>query len=622
MRNKFSVLVIIFFVCLSNLSLGQKVKYKDLFFLLQKSKKYEEGEPFLRSFLANPKNDDHPNAHFQMGVIYELNADKKDVLKENDDKAALLDSAIYFYSKAKTLISEKEVKRNSEYYEDDFLRRDLRTGKMGIKMSDVHLDIDKRIENIKTHSTNLKIIADHFHKSVAQYNTAYEQYTNLVSNFDSQRTFYLRATDEVLKTCEEIEMSYDSAMGNFGEYEIKIAEIEDSNYDQTLQVMEIKDIKKDGEIKADFYTKSVEVYNFDKWANEVKSIIVDELRPVIQKIISQDGALDNMYKQVLKDSVSVINKLELTVNDEIGDLLGKYDKNPMPLSLLNLKQEEIKYWSHVFENKPLKDTSNVRLQLSMAQTELANVIKVDSIVNHLLGYNLAVEVENYAEYVNKQYEGTAGLERFIRQKLNFAQAEKKYRATILAAKQERSRWLFYGNDSIPLFKRDTTQQLLHKDVVQYVMFGKDTVDANQSFTYGMKYDTKDQGFAYVTSITDSLITPMVSTYQMKDAVFGMDKLNFISHQTVKDEALKLTYVLYYDNSPFEQVDKKAQLTCISVNGKVLWSKSIALVYPPQNMVLYDKGGVSINYDVKYIDTENSAKLVSRLIVGSDGKVIN
>ncbi len=233
-----------------------------------------------------------------------------------------------------------------------------------------------------------------------------------------------------------------------------------------------------------------------------------------------------------------------------------------------------------------------------------------------------MEVENYTGYINKQYDGLAGLQRYLKQKLDFSQAEKKYRKTILEAKQERSRWLMYGNDSIPLFERDTSQ-LVNTGENQYIMLGRSSSeDSSSHFTYGIKYDHLGSSHTYVSALPDSLIVDDLATHKMDKKTFTIESFGNLEVQQVREEALKLTYVLYYDSSPFENKAKKSQLVCINSNGTILWSKQLDLIYPPDNMTLYDKGAVAINYDVKYINTENSDKLVSRLLIGTDGKVLN
>ena len=142
MKTSFLAIVILLF-CATSVD-AQKIKYKDLFPTLN-AKNWTEGAPKLKAFLADPKNVDEANANLQMGLMMEDKFLKLDAAKDTVALFSAGDSAIFFLEKAKGLITEKELKKNDEYYQS-FFRRDLRTGDFGIKVSDVHLDIEKKIE--------------------------------------------------------------------------------------------------------------------------------------------------------------------------------------------------------------------------------------------------------------------------------------------------------------------------------------------------------------------------------------------------------------------------------------------------------------------------------------------
>ncbi len=145
-----------------HLLLAQKVKYKDLIVLLT-SKQYEKAEPFLKRYLK--ENDDNPNAFLYMGIVFQEKSATIDPLLHTEILCSNLDSATLFYDKAFKGINEKELRKNDEYYEA-YTRRDLRTGKFVIKLSDVQLDIEnpdalpqgKEAERVKL----LKIILMNF----------------------------------------------------------------------------------------------------------------------------------------------------------------------------------------------------------------------------------------------------------------------------------------------------------------------------------------------------------------------------------------------------------------------------------------------------------------------------
>src|SRR5688572_12014077 len=126
-------------------AIGQKVKYKDIFGLLN-TKRYEEAEPFLKRYLK--ETSENPSAFLYMGIIYQEKSAKDDVLKQTKRAMMNMDSAIFFYDKAYKSITEKELKRNEEFYQA-YNRRDLRTGEFGVKLSDVQFDLEKKIEGLR-----------------------------------------------------------------------------------------------------------------------------------------------------------------------------------------------------------------------------------------------------------------------------------------------------------------------------------------------------------------------------------------------------------------------------------------------------------------------------------------
>src|SRR5689334_21349745 len=109
---------------LATSSTAQKVKYKDIFGLLN-TKQYDQAEPFLKTYLKD--NKDNPNAYLYMGLIYKEKAEAGDILINTDRCIQQMDSSILFFDNARKTIDEKEVRKNKEYYVS-YNRRDLRTG--------------------------------------------------------------------------------------------------------------------------------------------------------------------------------------------------------------------------------------------------------------------------------------------------------------------------------------------------------------------------------------------------------------------------------------------------------------------------------------------------------------
>ncbi|MEQ8904612.1 hypothetical protein [Ekhidna sp.] len=143
---KFKSIILIALTFISTVCLAQKLKYKDIYPYLE-AKNYKQGIPKLKAYLTDIENQSEANPNYQMGIWLHERFNNLD----GSNSAMLVqvgDSAIVFLTKAKSLIDDKEVKKQKDYYQE-FVRRDLRSGKFAIKVSDVHLDIEKRIAAIR-----------------------------------------------------------------------------------------------------------------------------------------------------------------------------------------------------------------------------------------------------------------------------------------------------------------------------------------------------------------------------------------------------------------------------------------------------------------------------------------
>jgi tetratricopeptide (TPR) repeat protein len=193
---------------ISSATYAQKVKYKDIFGLL-KTKQYEAAEPFLRKYLK--ENDDNPNAFLYRGIIAHEKSAKEDILRNTEKTIAQMDTAIYFYTKAYQTITEKELKRNDEYYEL-YNRRDLRTGEFGVKLSDVQFDIQKKLEGLRERIDRLKMVKHYFVLADSLYRKSNALYLTIQKTYPGEKEFYLRGDDNLLKSLTALALRYDSAV--------------------------------------------------------------------------------------------------------------------------------------------------------------------------------------------------------------------------------------------------------------------------------------------------------------------------------------------------------------------------------------------------------------------------
>src|SRR4030095_3869064 len=129
-----------------------------------------------------------------MGIIFQEKAAKDDVLKQTKRTIATMDSAIIYYDKAYKTVTEKEIKRNSEFYQA-YNRRDLRTGEFGVKLSDIQFDLEKKMEGLKERIDRIKMVKFYFALSDSMYRKSNALYKSIQERFPAEREFYLMADE-------------------------------------------------------------------------------------------------------------------------------------------------------------------------------------------------------------------------------------------------------------------------------------------------------------------------------------------------------------------------------------------------------------------------------------------
>ena len=461
---------------------SQKVKYKDLFVLLN-AKQYDQAFPFLRRYLK--ENDDNPNAYLFMGFIYQDKAVATDVLKQTDRLNVFIDSAIFYYDKADKGLTEKEISRNEEYYQA-YNRRDLRTGKFGVTLSDVQFDVEKRIKALKEKKANVKTLNEHYERAEELYEKAHFIFMGIENAYPGSKELYLRADDKLVQELKLLITRFDSTVLVFNEYKATSLLVGKTGYNQVLNLQPISDFKKDGvAIITDFTKDDLRVWDYKKWAEQTLEIVQKDIVTLNAHWVAFDVEINKLRDQVRKDSVSVRSELR-KFDAKLQDAqLKKYDRNPLPLSVLMMKAAELEYASSVISNKPSVDSVNVIKRIAGLSTEIKAAKKLDSLSALLEARHWSDESKDYASFITSAYGTTPVLENLIKSTREFAIKEHAKRTSELDKKIKSLNWLVDASDSIPLVMESATAKF------------KPLVITKEAFTLGLSLkDTEMKGYFY------------------------------------------------------------------------------------------------------------------------------
>ncbi|NOT76481.1 MAG: hypothetical protein HOP08_16255 [Cyclobacteriaceae bacterium] len=530
-----SLLSAFLLITLSSAAFGQKIKYKDLFVLLN-AKQYDQAEPFLKKFVK--ENPEHLNASLYLGIVYQEKAAKMDMLKETKALVTNLDSAVFYFDRVNKGMTEKELSRNEEYYEI-YSRRNFRTGKFDITLSDAKLDLETRL---KLKERGAMIVAMKYQLTSASnaYYHAQKRFTDIQKSYPSRKELLLRADEKLVTDLGHIAQAYDSCHMSFNDYKATAQALDKTGYNQDLDPQNIVDFKKDGDSPADFYKDDLKIWDFKRWSLESLEFIEKEMTPMKDNLVAMDGEINALQQKLKKDSTSVKKDL-VAIRQKIAfPELKKIDPQPMPLKVFEMKISELEYGSQIVEDRSIKDSMRVSLHIDAVKRQLQLAKKMDSVSALLQSANLEEESENYKHFVTKAYGTPAVLASLIKTTKDYAIREVVKQENDLKKRTESLRWIINGTDSIPLFMEVPLTSRFKPMVVQ-----------EEKFTVGLQY-ADSLGAGYFYPILPSRKAPLKSTYLVDKQAFKRRNVPFAKAYAAQDEKGLVTFIIHYSETKIKE----------------------------------------------------------------------
>ena len=572
---------------------GQKVKYKDIFGLLS-TKQYESAEPFLKKYLK--ENDDNPNALLYMGIIYHEKANKEDILRQTVRTIAFMDSAIYFYDKAYKAITEKEVKRNDEYYQA-YNRRDLRTGEFGVKLSDIQFDLEKKMEGLRERIDRVKMVKYYFSLADSFYRKSTRLFTTLQRTYPGEREFYLRADEGTLRNLTTLVLRYDSAMKAFDNYKASSANLGKTGFNQVMTKNEIKDFRTDGGTAANFYQDDLQVWDYKKFADKAKLVIEKEIMPMREHLVSYDVEINKLREKLNNDSVSVNSDLTSLIDKLLLEQLKKYDPDPLPMEVFSMKIADLEYRSSVLEHKSMPDTTNVQLQLDRARKESKHLTKLDSIAGKMMNEDLDKKAEDYQSFVTNTYSNTVVLKSYVKALKEYSERERKKLDQKITRRSESLKWIVSAPDSIPLFAEASRSKF------------KPLLIVDEHYTAGLLLKDSISAEGYFYSITPSRIPDIKINFPVDKTNFKQARLGMTRSLAFSDAAGQIFFVLIYSE---KAKDNKyaATLAKIYRSDGLAWSNNYAVGFIPKEILFkQETGELTIKADGQQAVVDKNGKMM-------------
>ncbi len=538
---------------------GQKVKYKDLLVLLN-AKQYDQAKPFLKKYLA--ENDDNASAYLFMGIIYQEEVLKNDVLKQTDMMISNADSAIFFYNKCLPKITEKEVKKNDENYLM-YTRRDLRTGEFGIKLSDIQLDIETRTKSLYERRDRVTALKKLFKDSEALYGRSNALYKKLQSKFSTQKELYLQSDDSLILRLDQLAITFDSSQVAFRSYKTTLQTLGKTGYNQVVNLQEIKDFKNEGSSLTDFMTDDLKLWDYTGWAKKAVRVIRDEIYPLRKELVTFDSDINKLREKIKKDSL-IVNPEELRNNTLFTDL-KKLDADPMPSSLFQMKIAELAYASDLVAEASLKGLADISKKIILIKHQQVLLTNLDSLSHALMNRDWQKDAINYKNFIASAYGTSSVLKNLGKSTQDFAKRELITKKKELEDNMSLLKWVISESDSIPLFK-DVADESKYKPLV-----------ITENHTAGVTIlDSELVGYFY--TVTPSRTADLKISFPVDSISITQRDLPLIKGLSL-DVANQTYFVLFYSES---KVEGKIPVTLAKITklAGLEWSSVFSTEFTP------------------------------------------
>ncbi len=585
--------IVVLFFCVSS-TYAQKVKYKDLFGLLG-SKQYEQAEPFLKRYLKD--NDDNPNAFLFMGIIFQEKATKNDILKQTKIALTNIDSAILFYDKAYATMTDKEVRRNDEYYQA-YNRRDLRTGEFGVKLSDIQFDLEKKREGLRERADRIKMVKFYFVMADSLYKKSNHLYTTLQNKYPDETSIYLRYDETLIQNLTTLATRFDSSVKMFDNYKNSVTSLGKTGYNQKLTLNEIINFKTDGSTATDFYAEDIQGWDYKKFAVKVKDIIEKEIVPMQANLITYDVEINKLRDKLSHDSVSVRSDLAKLVDQKLLNQLRKYDQDPLPMNVFSLKVSDLEYRSSLLEHKAFRDSTNVKLQVDLVSAEIKGLNKMDSVAGKLMLVDLDEKILNYEHFVSNTFSNSIVLKSYIKALKEYGEREMRKKQSELVLRKESLKWLINGADSIPL----TPQARKFKF--------KPLATVDDKYTIGLSYSDSLSATGYFYNIIPSHKTQIKAVFPVEKSSFKLSRLPNVKALSYSDAAGQIFFVLIYSTRPNK--DNKYPITIAKIyrSDGLAWNFNYTVSFVPTGLTFKpDMGELAVNGDSQKSSIDKNGRMM-------------
>lgn len=459
---------VIFLLILFNPAYGQK--YKDIFPVLNE-KNYQEGEPMLRSFMSDPKNDDHPNGNLQMALLLETKVDQLNIISDSTKVIRYCDSINRFYTNAILFITEKELKKREEYYKK-YYRRDLRTGEFSIKKSDIDGDMEKRMAYYNEVKAGAKYLAFRLPQLEESMQKSRDLYVELTDGFKEKAGLALSLTKESIEGITKLEQQNNDTKTLISAIQNRVALLPEVGFNSDEEILAINDIAADGKQLKSVYEGEFRLWDYAAFSKEILVLYEEKVLPYREALSKENAKFEKMLKSLAQ---SIIPAESPSVDKSLMEKTAELDPENLAISILKFKADLVKY--RLVDLNEIEDLTHIYKLLEKYDSLNKIVASAAVYVKEFTALNTPLELKKYKTFLNDKLGRATLIDQYIEDQKNWVDNRIYFIGKRTAELSEAIRWGTNGGDSVAVFteaegqlaSRVTTYMV--QDTINYYVLG-------------------------------------------------------------------------------------------------------------------------------------------------------
>ncbi len=345
-------------------------------------------------------------AYHLMGYMYYERYREYDLLQDYKGATLLVDSAFFYFQKARDLLNPKDMKKNGSYYSSFFNFKDPKNATNEVQIPVILTDIQQMTEEGFQFQKQASGIYTFFNRSLENYKRANTIYLETCERFPAKQDLLLLADKQLFDDFDYMARAYDSTIVYFENYKKTLQDFPIKKYDQRYTVVPILRYQEEGKERANFFADTFTLWDYKKWQKEIQTEIKDKISLWRERIQVYEDRLNADLSRAM--SVGEGSSTPFTLDQAVIEAIRQYEENSSLEYVFNYKVGKLNLFNTLYARPDSNATFAQRVQLNLRN--IASIRDCRFLLEDI-GKSTSLSLARHRDFFKKNY--ADGLPSFV-----------------------------------------------------------------------------------------------------------------------------------------------------------------------------------------------------------------